>query len=438
MKFKMETNQEISVIGGGILGMTMALELRKKGYSVNIYEAEPGLGGLAKPWEFNGITWDKFYHVILLSDMNTRNLLKELNIEDKMNWVETKTGFYTDGKLYSMSNTVEFLKFPPLRLIDKFRLGLTIIIASKIKNWKKLEKQHVSNWLKKWSGKRTFNKIWLPLLRAKLGEFYKETSAAFIWTTIQRMYAARKSGLKKEMFGYIEGGYKTILYAMQKELINRGVKIHTLYALKNVEVKNGKINLSFDNKPVISTKKLIFTIPSNILVKTWPDMPTEEKEKHSSIRYLGVSCTTMLLKRQISDFYVTNVTDNNAPFTGIIEMSALVDKKSFNGNSLVYLPKYVGSSDDIFNKTHKEIHKEFKKKILEMYPEIKEEDILAMKTAMARSVFALNTIKYSAKLPEVMSSVDNVYYANSALITNGTLNVNETIDIAKKIVEKHF
>ena len=30
------------------------------------------------------------------------------------------------GKLYSMSNSVEFLKFPPLSLIGKFRLGATI------------------------------------------------------------------------------------------------------------------------------------------------------------------------------------------------------------------------------------------------------------------------------------------------------------------------
>jgi len=39
-----------------------------------------------------------------------------------MKWVETKTAFH-DGKLYSMSSSLEFLKFPPLSLIDKFRLA---------------------------------------------------------------------------------------------------------------------------------------------------------------------------------------------------------------------------------------------------------------------------------------------------------------------------
>jgi protoporphyrinogen oxidase len=151
-------------------------------------------------------------------------LLEELKLKDEMNWVETKTGFYTDGKLYSMSNSIEFLKFPPLSLIDKFRLGLTIFYASKVKNWKRLEKIYVADWLRKWSGKNTFEKIWLPLLRAKLGENYQHTSASFIWSTIQRMYAARKTGLKKEMFGYVEGGYARILDTFTKHLEQQGVR----------------------------------------------------------------------------------------------------------------------------------------------------------------------------------------------------------------------
>ncbi len=158
----------------------------------------------------DGTVWDKYYHVILMSDLNTRKILQEIGLENEMQWVETKTGFYSGGKLYSMSNIIEFFKFPPINIIDKFRLGLTIFVASKIKNWQRLENIFVADWLTKWSGKRVFEKIWLPLLKAKLGENYKNTSAAFIWTTIQRMYAARKSGLKKEMFGYVTGGYEKI------------------------------------------------------------------------------------------------------------------------------------------------------------------------------------------------------------------------------------
>ena len=142
-------------------------------------------------------------------------------MEDEFEWVETKTGFYTDGKLVSMSNTLEFLQFPPLDLISKFRLGATIFYASRVKDWKALEKISVEDWLTKLSGKRTFEKMWKPLLKAKLGEAYKETSAAFIWATIQRMYAARNSGLKREMFGYVRGGYARVLEKFGEHLNER-------------------------------------------------------------------------------------------------------------------------------------------------------------------------------------------------------------------------
>ena len=133
---------------------------------------------LASAWKIGDVVWDKHYHVTLLSDTFTRGVVKEIGLEDDFRWVETKTGFYTDGSLYSMSNTLEFLRFPPLGLISKLRLGATIFYASRLKDWKQLEKITVEEWLTK-LGKRTFAPR-RPLLKAKLGD-YSETSAAFIW-----------------------------------------------------------------------------------------------------------------------------------------------------------------------------------------------------------------------------------------------------------------
>ena len=133
------------------MGMTLAHRLAQQGHSVTIFEAAPDLGGLVSPWKMGDVVWDKFYHVILLSDLRTRGILKDIGLDDKIEWVETKTGFYIKGKLYSMSDTIEFLKFPTLNLFDKFRLALTIIAASRIKNWRRLEKIPVTKWLRRWS-----------------------------------------------------------------------------------------------------------------------------------------------------------------------------------------------------------------------------------------------------------------------------------------------
>ena len=62
-----------------------------------------------------------------------------------------------------------------------FPLGLPLVVSKQVKDfYESLENIPVEQWLRKWSGKRTFETIWLPLLRSKLGESYRETSAAFI------------------------------------------------------------------------------------------------------------------------------------------------------------------------------------------------------------------------------------------------------------------
>lgn len=429
----MSVQKSWGIIGGGVLGMTLALRLSQLGYKVTVFESGDKPGGLTRSWELDGVTWDRFYHVILMSDLNTRRIIEEIGLEKEFKWVETKTGFYSCGKLYSMSNMIEFFKFPPINLIDKFRLGLTILAASQIKDWKKLEQIHVSDWLTTWSGKNVFEKIWLPLLKAKLGENYRNTSAAFIWSTIQRMYAARKSGLKKEMFGYIKGGYDVINKRFAQLLIDSGVKFILNADVTQIqptdkamiEVKYaGSNNLAFDY--VISTLSPLQS------VKLAGSLPPEEKEKHRKVKYLGVICPSVILRKPISPYYVTNITDSGTPFTGIIEMTALIDKKEeLKGKNLVYLPKYVDSDNALFDAEDSEIRKLFLGTLLKMYPEISESDVLYFGVSKARIVFALPTINYSKNLPGIKTSMENFYIVNSAQIINGTLNVNETIQVAE-------
>jgi protoporphyrinogen oxidase len=138
--------QNIAIVGSGFLGMTLALRLAERGDNVTIFESASEIGGLASAWQIGGVTWDKHYHVTLMSDANTRKIVEELGLGDEFRWVETKTGFYTDGHLFSMSDTMEFLAFPPLGLMDKLRLGATIFYASRVKNWKRLEKITVEKW----------------------------------------------------------------------------------------------------------------------------------------------------------------------------------------------------------------------------------------------------------------------------------------------------
>src|SRR3954471_13376353 len=172
----MAQREHFGIVGGGLLGLTLALRLSQRGYRVTLLEAADHVGGLADAWQLGDLTWDRHYHVTLLSDQYLRGILRELELYQEMQWVKTRTGFLVAGRLYSMSNVWQFLRFPPLGLIDKLRLGWTIWHASRSRDWQALEDIPVGGWLTKHSGKKTFERIWLPLLKAKLGDAWQRTS----------------------------------------------------------------------------------------------------------------------------------------------------------------------------------------------------------------------------------------------------------------------
>ena len=425
------------IIGGGILGMTLAHRLAQNGQQVTLFEAADRLGGLASTWQLGDIVWDRHYHVTLLSDLCLRSLLKELDLEQDMQWVETKTGVYANETLYSVSNSLEFLQFPPLNLLDKIRLATTILYASKIKNWRKLEKIPVTTWLKRWSGKRTFEKFWLPLLRAKLGENYQKASASFIWSTIARLYAARRTGLKKELFGYLPGGYARMLERFTTVLTAEGTLLKPGHQAKRIATDdNQKIWVEFTNGHQTAFDQLILTTAAPIAARLCPDLSPPEIDRLNRIQYQGILCASLLLKKPLSPFYVTNITDTWVPFTGIIEMSALVAPKHFGGKTLIYLPKYLVPDDPTFQHSDDAIQTEFIQALERMYPHFSREDVLSFRISRVKYVLAISTLNYSEHLPPMQTSLPGLHIINSAHILNGTLNVNETIQLANEAAQQ--
>ncbi|MBC5806434.1 MAG: hypothetical protein DLM53_11740 [Candidatus Eremiobacter antarcticus] len=421
-----------AVIGGGMLGMTTAHRLLQAGNDVTIFESAPALGGLASPWELGDLTWDRHYHVTLRSDSALRSLLAELGLESDIRWVPTKTGFYTDGRLYSLSNAAEFLAFPPLRLTDKLRLAATIVYASRLKDWRRLEKVSVSEWLTRLSGRRTFAKIWLPLLRAKLGENYRQASAAFIWAIIARLYAARRSGMKTESFGYVPGGYARILRSFQERLEAEGAHINTSQTAVAIETNEDSDGLSvrFSDGRRKEFNRVVATVPGPVAARLSAGLSADEVSRLNGVQYQGIICASLLLKRPLADYYVTNITDSWVPFTAVIEMSALVDRSEFKGRHLVYLPKYVQPDHPAFELPDEQIEAEFLAALERMYPSFRRADVLAFRISRVRHVFPIATLNYSDRLPPMITSVPGFYVVNSSHIVNGTLNVNETVQLA--------
>jgi protoporphyrinogen oxidase len=434
-----KSRERWGVVGGGFLGMTLALRLAQQGKSVTLFETADFLGGLAGAWQLGDVVWDRHYHVILNSDSFLRALLRELNLEDDIQWTTTRTGFYVESRFYSLSNTLEFLRFPPLGFTDKLRLGATIYYASRIKNWKQLEKTPVEAWLERWSGRRVVNKIWLPLLRAKLGESYRETSAAFIWATIARMYAARRSGMKRELFGYVSGGYASIVNRFAQALSESGVQLRLGRPVRSVVRTNpmnantAKLRIERGSGEWEMFDHVVVTAAAPLAAKLCPELSPEERSRLSGIKHQGIICASLLLKQPLGDFYVTNITDSQVPYTAVIEMSALADRKYFGGNALVYLPKYVASDSFDLHLRDELVKERFLSGLEQMYPKFRRSHVLAFQISRVKYLLPLSTLHYSDNLPSISTSIAGLHIVNSAHIVNGTLNVNQTVQLAESV-----
>ena len=171
-----------AVVGGGMLGLTLALRLREQGQQVTVLRsrADRSAGSRARGRSTRRtapVTWDRHYHVTLLSDARCRGVLARARARrrDASGW-RRKTGYYGDGRLSSVSNTRRVP--PPARAADRVEScasALTILYGSRVEGLARLEQESRRDVAApRWSGRATFRRFWLPLLRAKLGESWPD------------------------------------------------------------------------------------------------------------------------------------------------------------------------------------------------------------------------------------------------------------------------
>jgi protoporphyrinogen oxidase len=422
------------IVGGGMLGLSLAHRLAGPDRDITVLEGSDRFGGLADAWQLGPITWDRHYHVALLSDRNLGRLLADIGLANEMRWTTTKTDFYTDNNFYPLNNAIDYLRFPPLNLVEKARLAFTILYAAQLKNGVKLESIPVETWLVRLSGRRTYERIWKPLLRAKLGPNHKVVSASFIWSVINRFYGARRSGLKTEMFGTVKGGYASIIERLTASLEARGVRLATKARVEairktadGIEVRSAAGAAVYD--------RVIVTAAGPLAARMCQDLEGAERARLANLRYQGVVCASLLLKSPLRGRYLTYIADETIPFTGIIEMTAVVNPADFGGRTLVYLPTYVPADDPLFEAPDEEIRRRAITALTKMYPGFSEDELLAFQVSRARNVLAIQDLNYSQKVPTMTTAVPGLFMVTSAQIINGNLNVDETIALADRSAE---
>ncbi len=422
--------RRIAIVGGGMLGMSLALRLARRGFAVTIFEHAAELGGLAAPWKLGAVTWDRHYHVMLSGDRELRALIDELGLGDRVHWKALRSAFYIDGAVHPFSTALDYLRFPALSLAEKLRLAATVAHARRERDGRALTAIGVEPWLRARGGDRVFERIWRPLLRAKLGDAYDTVAASFIWATIRRMYGTGAP----QRFGYVEGGYRTVIEHLHALLERCGVRIELGTAVQTVAACDGELGL-LAGEQIQRFDRVVLTTPAGIAARIAQALSQEERDRLRAIRYQGIVCASVLLDRPLGDAYVTNLADETIPFTGAIEMTALVDPRAFGGRHLIYLPRYADVNDSYYLAGDAELRIAASRALARLFPAYAPSHVRAFRVSRVPHVFALPTIGYAGRLPGFGTTQRGLYIATSAQIVDGTLNVNETLELARRAAE---
>lgn len=436
--------QNIAIIGGGITGLVAAYRLAKNGNRVTIFERSHDLGGLAGGFKIHGNNLEKAYHHLFNTDKEIIKFVKEIGIEDKLQWHESSMGLYNSGELYKFSTPLDLIKFPALSFVNRIRTGIVTLILQKTKNPDKFKKISASKWLKKWYGEEAYKVIWEPLLVGKFNNYHTDVSMAWFWA---RMYTRGNSREKtgKEMLGYFEGGFNSFIEALTEKLEDLNVDINTGVEInKIISNKDGSVELNLIDEygkdilaPTIKYDKLIATIPSPVFAKLIKenDVSKNYLKQLSSIKYLGAIDLIFSSTQDISDYYWHNINDLDSPFLVFINHTKLINKSEYDGKYLYYIGGYYPHNHKYFSSDNSKIINKWLKGLKRIFPEFDEKKVIEKHVFKFKNAQHIVDTKYEDKIPKYSTPLKNIFLSNFSQIYPEDRGTNFAVREGGRIVE---
>jgi protoporphyrinogen oxidase len=421
----------IAVIGGGVTGLAAAETLRREGNaSAVIYERDPALGGLSSGTQIGGLPCDRFYHVVLPSDRETRAWIEDLGLSDRLTWSAAGSGFFGRSRLVPLTGSADFLRFPFLSLPQKMRLGLGLLRAARITDPSGPAAVPARLWLERLFGAAVTKRIWMPLLRSKLGDAAPRASAAFIWASIRRLMSARHGAAGRESWGGLRGGVRGLIAAAETRLRGEGIAVRTACPVRSLEsLADGRVALVSEAGRKIYDAVLL-TIPGPQAARLLP-AGAPGARFWSGVEYLGVEAVLVLLKRRLSPYYIINLLDESLPFTGIIEATNVLPPEEFAGRHLVYLPKYGPPAEN--RAGDEETKAAFLAGLKVVFPDLRDGDLLDVRLERAAQVQPLLPPGPVDPFPEeARRPMPGVLVANTALITRSPNNLDAGLRLGRE------
>ncbi|WP_417840784.1 NAD(P)/FAD-dependent oxidoreductase [Terasakiella sp.] len=425
---------DVAIVGAGFTGLSAAFELSKQGKKVCVIEADDVPGGLAGTFKFNDeIEIEKFYHHWFNSDEYIVNLIRELGLLEEVVYSPSKNGMYYNGRLWKLSTPLDLLKFKALPFLDRIRLGLLVFQVRKIKDWKSIEHLSIREWLEPLCGKKVFQVVWEPLIKAKFSTFAEKINAVWMWKKLVLRGSTRDKKGHEEL-AYFKGGFGRLAENLVSEIEKNGSKVVFGCNVLHAKIKDHNVVGLATTKGEIQAKSYLFTPALPIIAKLF-EADNSWAQTLRRVNYLGNMCLVLRLDRSLSETYWLNVNDMDFPFVGVIEHTNFYSSEFYQGSHIVYLSRYLSREDRVWDYSDQQYFEFAYEHLKRMFPELNNSWVIEYKVWRSSYAQPITERGYSEYVPTTRTPYTNAFISTMAQIYPEDRGTNYAVRDGRKIAK---
>jgi protoporphyrinogen oxidase len=412
------------------MGLAVAYQLAQDGHQPTVFEADDRVGGMTAAFDFSGLSIERYYHFHYVSDHAFFKMLDELALADKMRWVETKMGYWYQGRLQAWGNPIALLKFQGLSLVAKFRYGLHAFLCTKRTDWAPLDHLEAVSWIKRWVGKDAYEVLWRRLFDCKFYDYTDNLSAAWIWSRIRRIGRSRYS-LFREKLGYLEGGSGTLLQAMRADIEANGGEFRLKSPVAKVSIERGKVQGLEVAGQFEAFDKVISTIPLPYVSRLMPDLPADILQRFQAVKNIAVVCVIVKLRKALTGNFWLNTNDPEMDIPGLVEYTNLRPLDQH----IVYVPFYMPGEHPKFAEPDQAFLEKVRRYLKKINPTLDDDDFIELRASRYRYAQPICDPGYLDNLPPVALPVKGLWVADTSYYYPEDRGISESIDFGRKMAK---
>jgi protoporphyrinogen oxidase len=421
---------DVAVIGAGPMGLACAQRLLQRGHSVRVYEADRVIGGMSASFDFDGLRIERFYHFICTGDAPYLEHIRELGLQDKLHWTNTRMGFYHGGRVQAWGDPLSLLRFRGISLWAKFRYGLMALASTRRRKWADLDRLDAASWLRAWCGEEGWRELWLPLFKYKFFQYTGNLSAAWIWARMRRVGTSRKS-LFSERLGYLEGGSETWLAAIRAAIEAAGGRVSVSCRVDEVLIDGGAVKGVRCGESVFSHDAVISTVPLPFVPDMIPGLPEPVLEGYRRLENIAVVCVLVKLKRPLSPYFWMNISDGEMRIPGVIEYSNLCKLDQH----LLYIPYYMPGDHPDYQQPDSDFLERSRRYMKKLNPELEDSDIITIGAGRYRFAQPICPPEFLQTLPPIDVGIAGLRIADTSHYYPEDRSISESIQLGRALAE---